>query len=420
MVGGWRVVEGLIPRDIPELFLEQAVDPVDGVVSAGAEDVEVTGQHQVLVLIAGEALSLEVHYEGVGCEEISIKDGLLNLGHLGPRCTSSRRTVGRSSWCCSSQSWLHQHLPGGAWKGRGYRRRGRISGRRWLKLCVDQQWAERELVGEPQQASGCPIRGLVWVPGVERSRRRGGWYPGRSWWGTGAAPLGQNYSAREGSELVHGEVLLVHQLCSGDGRHPGEELVPRAVAATVLHGLQVVDRGELEGALVSESWESMELLAPMVVGEVGLPLDQYLEDSVRLVLRSQGPRDAVDDLEQQVRNHYCILVLFSHHTFTMKVASSWKKHRSFRLCTRATGFSGLVLLRRLSSCPGNGGRGLLSYGLYLIHIYWVQSPRGRCLTETAVIPWGEEGWRKSGGAGWRQVFTLFHCGVYTFTVHCGW
>ena len=51
-------------------------------VPTGAEDVEVAGQHQVLVLVAGEAAALEVHNMGVCREEISPEDGLLYLGDL--------------------------------------------------------------------------------------------------------------------------------------------------------------------------------------------------------------------------------------------------------------------------------------------------------------------------------------------------
>ena len=40
--GGRRVVEGLQPRDIAELGLQQAADPVDGELPLGAEDMEVT------------------------------------------------------------------------------------------------------------------------------------------------------------------------------------------------------------------------------------------------------------------------------------------------------------------------------------------------------------------------------------------
>ena len=72
----------LVPHDIAELLLEKAMDPFDGEVPAGAEDVEVAGQHQVLVLVAGEAATLEVHNEGVRREEIIPKDGLLYLGDL--------------------------------------------------------------------------------------------------------------------------------------------------------------------------------------------------------------------------------------------------------------------------------------------------------------------------------------------------
>ena len=72
---GWGVLEGLVPRDVTELLLKQAVDPVDGEVAVGAEDVEAAGQHQVLVIVAGEAALLEVLHETVGCEEISTEDG---------------------------------------------------------------------------------------------------------------------------------------------------------------------------------------------------------------------------------------------------------------------------------------------------------------------------------------------------------
>ena len=46
------------------------------------------------------------------------------------------------------------------------------------------------------------------------------------------------------AELIHGEVLLVDQLGPRNGRHPGEELVPRALALAVRHQLQVADGGE--------------------------------------------------------------------------------------------------------------------------------------------------------------------------------
>ena len=38
---GWRVLEGLVSRDVAELLLEKAVDSVDGIVPARAEDVDV-------------------------------------------------------------------------------------------------------------------------------------------------------------------------------------------------------------------------------------------------------------------------------------------------------------------------------------------------------------------------------------------
>ena len=57
------MVEGLQPRDVMEFFFQQAVDPVDGEVPAG--------QHQVLILVAGEAAMLEVDDQGVCRQEIS-------------------------------------------------------------------------------------------------------------------------------------------------------------------------------------------------------------------------------------------------------------------------------------------------------------------------------------------------------------
>ena len=78
-----------------------------------------------------------------------------------------------------------------------------------------------------------------------------------------------------------------------------KELVPRAVAAAVLHGMQVADRGEeLGGPLVPKGGEGVQLLTLVVVGEIGLLHHQFLEDGVRLLLGGQGPRDAADNLEQ--------------------------------------------------------------------------------------------------------------------------
>ena len=58
-LGSWRrMVEGLQAGDVGELLLEQALDPVDGVLPLGAEDVEVAGDGEVLVLVAGEAAPL--------------------------------------------------------------------------------------------------------------------------------------------------------------------------------------------------------------------------------------------------------------------------------------------------------------------------------------------------------------------------
>ena len=45
------MLEGLVSRDFAELFLNKAVDPVDSEFSAGTEDVELAGQHQVGVLV---------------------------------------------------------------------------------------------------------------------------------------------------------------------------------------------------------------------------------------------------------------------------------------------------------------------------------------------------------------------------------
>ena len=57
------MVEGLQVSDVGELLLKQALDPVDGVFPLGGEDVKVAGDGEVLVLIAGENASLEIHHE---------------------------------------------------------------------------------------------------------------------------------------------------------------------------------------------------------------------------------------------------------------------------------------------------------------------------------------------------------------------
>ena len=78
---------------------------------------------------------------------------------------------------------------------------------------------------------------------------------------------------------------MVHQLGPGDGRHPGEELVPRTVASAVLYELEVADRGE-----EPERIESVELLTPLVVGEIYLLDYQLLEDGVRPLLGGYCPQ----------------------------------------------------------------------------------------------------------------------------------
>ena len=76
---GWRVLEGLISCYVAELLLKQVVDLVDGEVAIGAEDVEIAGQHQLLVAVAGEATPLEIHRETVRCEKISAGDGFPHI-----------------------------------------------------------------------------------------------------------------------------------------------------------------------------------------------------------------------------------------------------------------------------------------------------------------------------------------------------
>ena len=62
--GFWqRVVEGLQARDVGELLLKQALDPVDGVLPLDGEGVKVSGDGELPVLVAGEAAPLEIHHE---------------------------------------------------------------------------------------------------------------------------------------------------------------------------------------------------------------------------------------------------------------------------------------------------------------------------------------------------------------------
>ena len=55
------------------------MDAVDGEVALGAEDLEIAGQHQLLVVIAGEAILLKIHHETMRCEKISNEDGFPHI-----------------------------------------------------------------------------------------------------------------------------------------------------------------------------------------------------------------------------------------------------------------------------------------------------------------------------------------------------
>ena len=82
-LGSWRrMVEGLQAGDVGELVFQEAVDPVEAVLSLGGEDVEVAGDGEVLVLVAGEDPPLEVNHEPKSCQEIGPENGLLDVGDL--------------------------------------------------------------------------------------------------------------------------------------------------------------------------------------------------------------------------------------------------------------------------------------------------------------------------------------------------
>ena len=60
-------------------------------------------------------------------------------------------------------------------------------------------------------------------------------------------------SSAKGDKFVQIQVLLGHQLCPGDRRHPGEKLVAAAVALAVSLELEVADGGEeVRGMLIAE------------------------------------------------------------------------------------------------------------------------------------------------------------------------
>ena len=65
------MVERLQPRNVAELSLQQAVDAVDGKFPAGAEGVEVAGQHPVMIIVAGTAALLEVNDQRMHHQEVS-------------------------------------------------------------------------------------------------------------------------------------------------------------------------------------------------------------------------------------------------------------------------------------------------------------------------------------------------------------
>ena len=78
--GRRRVSEWLQSRDVAELFLEKAMDTVDGEVSAaGAEDMEAPGEDEVLVLFGEDTSSLEVHNKSVPHQKVGTEDSFLDV-----------------------------------------------------------------------------------------------------------------------------------------------------------------------------------------------------------------------------------------------------------------------------------------------------------------------------------------------------
>ena len=77
-------------------------------------------------------------------------------------------------------------------------------------------------------------------------------------------------------------------------------------------------RQKLGGTLISQAWEGMELVATLVVTQVGLLDYELLEDGVRLLFRGDGPRDALDDLEREVGDNHRVLVLLGCHSIYLK------------------------------------------------------------------------------------------------------
>ena len=77
--GGWRALELLQAGHVAVLLPEKLLDLVDGVFTTVAEDVEGTGEHEVLILVGEDTSSLQVHDQTMLGEEVRPYDGLLNI-----------------------------------------------------------------------------------------------------------------------------------------------------------------------------------------------------------------------------------------------------------------------------------------------------------------------------------------------------
>ena len=118
----------------------------------------------------------------------------------------------------------------------------------------------------------------------------------------------------EGGQLVHCEVLLGYQLGSRDGWHPGEELVTSTVAPAVRLRLQVPDAGEeLRGALVPKGGLPVELLGPLVIGEISLLHYQLLDGLIQVFLRQEVLWDGAINLIGKITHPARILVIGGDH-----------------------------------------------------------------------------------------------------------
>ena len=90
-------MEGLVPSHVTELLLQKVMDPVDGEVAIGAEDMEAAGEDELVIVVGGEATPLEVHHQPLAMRKSAPRIGFFmsanSKSQVNPLCWNWRGII---------------------------------------------------------------------------------------------------------------------------------------------------------------------------------------------------------------------------------------------------------------------------------------------------------------------------------------